>query len=124
MTKAQKTLKEKKAFKDEIANCFQKDEADEIWRSSESRLEKLFRDHETLPKGVNVHTDSFIFPLQQSILLQRNSPQKKPIPSYRTCRCRSSLIAQNPDATQMYKQDSASFYARVAARSSMHDKKI
>ena len=77
MTKAQKTLKEKKAFKDEIENCFQKAESVEIWRSSEIRLEKMYQDYEELPKGVKAHTDSFIFPAAAIYLAAKEFSQEK-----------------------------------------------
>ena len=57
-----KTLKGKGAFKKEISSRFSQTECDKIWRDAHKRLYKIYADHPDLPKGVAVHTDSFIFP--------------------------------------------------------------
>ncbi len=57
-----KTMKGKSAFKDEIVKRLSQDECERIWRDAHKRLYKMYADHVDLPKGVTMHTDSFIFP--------------------------------------------------------------
>jgi len=57
-----KTLKGKDAFKKEISGRFSQTECDKVWRDAHKRLYKMYADHPDLPKGVAMHTDSFIFP--------------------------------------------------------------
>ena len=57
-----KTLKGKDAFKKEISGRFSQTECDKVWRDAHKRLFKMYADHPDLPKGVAMHTDSFIFP--------------------------------------------------------------
>jgi hypothetical protein len=60
--KTAKTMKDKKAFKDEITERLSPAECENIWRNAHKRLYKMYTDHLDLPKGVAMHTDSFIFP--------------------------------------------------------------
>jgi len=57
-----KTLKGKDVFKKEISGRFSQTECDKVWRDAHKRLYKMYADHPDLPKGVAMHTDSFIFP--------------------------------------------------------------
>lgn len=57
-----KTMKGKKAFKDEITNRLSSTECKKIWYDAHKRLYRMYADHQGLPKGVAMHTDSFIFP--------------------------------------------------------------
>ena len=60
--KTDKTLKGKKVFKDEIAARLSPSESERIWRDAHDRLYRMYAGHQDLPKGVAMHTDSFIFP--------------------------------------------------------------
>jgi hypothetical protein len=60
--KTAKTMKDKKAFKDEITERLSQAECENIWRDAHKRLYKMYAEHLDLPKGVAMHTDSFIFP--------------------------------------------------------------
>ncbi len=57
-----KTMKEKKAFMVEITKRLSSSECEKIWRDAHKRLYKMYAEHQDLPKGVAMHTDSFIFP--------------------------------------------------------------
>ena len=57
-----KILKGKEAFKKEISGIFSQTECDKVWRDAHKRLYKMYIGHQGLPKGVAMHTDSFIFP--------------------------------------------------------------
>jgi hypothetical protein len=57
-----KTMKEKEAFKGEITKRLSSSECEKIWRDAHKRLYKMYAEHQDLPKGVTMHTDSFIFP--------------------------------------------------------------
>ena len=60
--KTVKTMKDKIAFKREIANRLSQEECEGIWHDAHKRLYKMYEEHMDLPKGVAMHTDSFIFP--------------------------------------------------------------
>ncbi len=60
--KTVKTMKGKAVFRDEIAERLSQKECENIWRDAHKRLYKMYADHPDLPKGVAMHTDSFIFP--------------------------------------------------------------
>ena len=57
-----KTMKGKKAFKDEITTRLSSTECKKIWHDAHRRLYWMYADHQDLPKGVAMHTDVFIFP--------------------------------------------------------------
>ena len=57
-----KTMKGKKAFMVEITQRLSSSECEKIWRDAHKRLYKMYAEHLDLPKGVAMHTDSFIFP--------------------------------------------------------------
>ncbi|WP_051211662.1 L-2-amino-thiazoline-4-carboxylic acid hydrolase [Butyrivibrio fibrisolvens] len=57
-----KTMKEKKVFMVEITKRLSSSECEKIWRDAHKRLYKMYAEHQDLPKGVAMHTDSFIFP--------------------------------------------------------------
>ena len=57
-----KTMKGKKAFMVEITKRLSSSESEKIWRDAHKRLYKMYAEHQDLPKGVAMHTDSFIFP--------------------------------------------------------------
>ena len=57
-----KTMKGKKAFMVEITKRLSSSECEKIWRDAHKRLYKMYAEHQDLPKGVAMHTDSFIFP--------------------------------------------------------------
>ena len=57
-----KTLKKKQVFRRELEKQLSKPEADKIWRDAHKRLYGLYKTHRDLPKGVAMHTDTFIFP--------------------------------------------------------------
>ncbi len=60
--KTQKTLNSKEVFKSEIATRLSLTESEKVWNDSYERLYKMYESHMDLPKGVSMHTDSFIFP--------------------------------------------------------------
>lgn len=60
--KTLKTLKSKQVFKTEISKRLSSAECEKVWNDSYERLYKMYADHLDLPKGVSMHTDSFIFP--------------------------------------------------------------
>jgi hypothetical protein len=60
--KTVKTMKDKIAFKREIANRLSQEECEGIWHDAHKRLYKMYEEHMDLPKGIAMHTDSFIFP--------------------------------------------------------------
>lgn len=62
MKNAEKTLKKKLFFKDEIGRNFTAEETEKIWADARLRLQKMYDEHSDLPKGVRLHTDGFIFP--------------------------------------------------------------
>ena len=57
-----KTMKGKKAFKDEITARLSFAECEKIWHDAHKRLYRMYADHQDLPKGIAIHTDGFIFP--------------------------------------------------------------
>ena len=57
-----KTLKSKKAFKDEITLRLSPEQCKKVWRDAHRRLYKMYVEHQDLEKGVAMHTDAFIFP--------------------------------------------------------------
>lgn len=57
-----KTMKAKLSFKSEIAKRFSSSDTEKIWGDVENRLFEMYSSHADLPKGVSMHTDSFIFP--------------------------------------------------------------
>ncbi len=57
-----KTMKRKKAFKNEIVTRLSLPEFEMIWRDAHKRLYRMYADHQDLSKGVAMHTDGFIFP--------------------------------------------------------------
>ena len=68
-----KTMKGKKAFKVEITKRLSSSECEKIWRDAHKRLYKMYADHQDLPKGVAMHTDSFIFPAAAIYLAMKES---------------------------------------------------
>lgn len=60
--KTVRTLKGKEIFKEEIAKRISVPKCNKIWRDAHKRLYKMYAGHRDLPKGVSMHTDSFIFP--------------------------------------------------------------
>jgi hypothetical protein len=60
--KTVRIMKSKKAFKAEIEKRFSASEGEKIWKNAHRRLCKMYSEHESLPKGISAHTDSFIFP--------------------------------------------------------------
>nr|MCR5094815.1 hypothetical protein [Lachnospiraceae bacterium] len=57
-----KTMKGKKAFRDELAARVSETECEKVWRDAHKRLYRMYAEHQDLPKGVAMHTDGFIFP--------------------------------------------------------------
>ena len=68
-----KTLKEKEAFRKEISGRLSLSECKKIWRDAHKRLYKMYAEHQELPKGVAMHTDSFIFPAAAIYLAMKES---------------------------------------------------
>ena len=60
--KTYKTLKEKEMFLEELKSRMDPGEAEKIWKNAHKRLYRAYAEHGDLPKGVRMHTDSFIFP--------------------------------------------------------------
>ena len=77
MTRAQKVLGKKAAFRDGLERRFPSDEAARIWADAESRLDGIFRSYGGLAKGVRAHTDAFIFPAAAIYLAAREFSQEK-----------------------------------------------
>lgn len=62
MITAEKALKGKKSFKEEMDKRLTKEDSEKAWTDAHKRLAKMYKEHDDLPKGVRAHTDSFIFP--------------------------------------------------------------
>ncbi len=77
MTKAQKQLKKKSAFKSEFESVFTADEARSIWANAEKRLDEMYQKYSSLPKGVRMHTDLYIFPAAAMYLSAKEFSQEK-----------------------------------------------
>lgn len=60
--KTVKILKSKKVFKEEIDKRMPAADSEKVWKEAHKRLYKMYMEHRDLPKGVSMHTDSFIFP--------------------------------------------------------------
>ena len=54
-----KTMKGKKAFKDEITARLSFAECEKIWHDAHKRLYRMYADHQDLPKGIAMHTAIF-----------------------------------------------------------------
>ncbi len=57
-----KVMKSKKVFREEISKRMSAADKEKVWRDAHKRLYKMYMEHRDLPKGVSMHTDSFIFP--------------------------------------------------------------
>ena len=66
-------LQEKEAFRKEISGRLSQSECEKIWHDAHKRLYKMHAEHQELPKGVAMHTDSFIFPAAAIYLAMKES---------------------------------------------------
>ena len=57
-----KIMKSKKVFREEISKRMSAANKEKVWKAAHKRLYKMYIEHRDLPKGVSMHTDSFIFP--------------------------------------------------------------
>ena len=57
-----KIMKSKKVFREEISKRMSAANKEKVWKAAHKRLYKMYIEHRNLPKGVSMHTDSFIFP--------------------------------------------------------------
>ena len=57
-----KVMKSKKIFREEICKRMSAADKEKVWKNAHKRLYKMYIEHRDLPKGVSMHTDSFIFP--------------------------------------------------------------
>ena len=57
-----KIMKGKKVFREEISKRMSAANKEKVWKAAHKRLYKMYIEHRDLPKGVSMHTDSFIFP--------------------------------------------------------------
>ena len=57
-----KIMKSKKVFREEISKRMSAANKEKVWKAAHKRLYKMYKEHRDLPKGVSMHTDSFIFP--------------------------------------------------------------
>ena len=57
MKKAEKVLKSKKFIKADIEGTLSSGEAQKVWDRAKELLQKMYDEHEGLPKGVAAHTD-------------------------------------------------------------------
>ena len=57
-----KIMKSKKVFREEISKRMSAANKEKVWKAAHKRLYKMYIEHIDLPKGVSMHTDSFIFP--------------------------------------------------------------
>jgi len=55
-------MKSKKVFREEISKRMSAANKEKVWKAAHKRLYKMYIEHRDLPKGVSMHTDSFIFP--------------------------------------------------------------
>ena len=62
MNKAERILKKKTFIKSEMDKTLPKMQSDELWRKASDRLEEILTRYESLPRGVHMHTDNYIFP--------------------------------------------------------------
>ena len=62
MTKAQKIIKKKGFIKAEMDKQLTPKQSDHLWNKATKRLDAILNQYAGLPKGVQFHTDSFIFP--------------------------------------------------------------
>lgn len=60
--KTVRIMKSKKTFRGEMEKKLTAFDCDRIWKNAHKRLCKMYSEHMDLPKGVSMHTDSFIFP--------------------------------------------------------------
>ncbi len=60
--KTVRTLKKKQAFRDEMGKRMSTADCESVWRNAHRRLYRMYEDHKDLPKGIGMHTDTFIFP--------------------------------------------------------------
>ena len=77
MRKAEKVLKSKKFIKADIEGTLSSGEAQKAWDRAKELLQKMYDEHEGLPKGVAAHTDQMIFPAAAIYLaLKEVAPDK------------------------------------------------
>ena len=62
MNTARKILKKKANIKVEMDRQLPEEQSDALWQSAEKKLEEILDHYSTLPKGMHVHTDNYIFP--------------------------------------------------------------
>ena len=62
MTPAEKIMKKKAFIKAEMDRQLPREQSDALWSESIGKLDEILREHADLPKGVRLHTDSYIFP--------------------------------------------------------------
>lgn len=62
MKNAEKIMQGKSCIKQEIDRRLEPDVAKSEWTQAQAKLEKIFHEHQDLPKKVAAHTNSFIFP--------------------------------------------------------------
>ena len=62
MTKAEKILKRKSIYKEEMERTLPEDQSNRIWADAAAKLDAMLDRYSSLPKGVRSHTDNFIFP--------------------------------------------------------------
>lgn len=74
---AEKILNKKLPFKVEISKNFSEIDTATIWKDATQRLQMMYDDHESLPKGVRRHTDGFIFPAAAIYLAIKKHDEEK-----------------------------------------------
>ena len=62
MDKAEKILNRKTFIREEMEKSLPKKQCDELWQLSAGKLAEILSRYSSLPKGVRIHTDNFIFP--------------------------------------------------------------
>ena len=77
MTTVEKALQGKAFIKEELYNAFTQEDADDIWKRAGEKLDKIYAEHQGLPKGVAAHTDGNIFPSAAIYLSMKEKDPKK-----------------------------------------------
>lgn len=71
MKSAANVLKKKTAFKEEMDRRFPAADSEKAWQKAHALLDSFYQKYADLPKGVKLHTDSFIFPAAAIYLAMR-----------------------------------------------------
>ena len=77
MNTADKILKRKTFIRAEMDKYFPKAESDALWKRSSEKLSEILARYQSLPRGVHVHTDNYIFPAAAVYLTVKEAAGKE-----------------------------------------------